>query len=144
MGGCSQEILHENEISFEFRRSFKRLDGMTIQGVIKIVTMGTAGLFVSCSSTSEQVRGALNGARPSSQQVFEKLDVSKDGFLTYEEFQARQKRGGVQALRQAAGNLSSDEMAQKRFAAIDTNSDQRISAAELAAAPQRRGPRKSQ
>jgi len=111
---------------------------MTIQGIIKVLSVGCAGVLASCSSTTSILdRGAAKGkgARPSSQEVLQKLDSNNDGFLSYEEFQARQKKGKAQAERKPLGGLTSDEMKKKRFAAIDTNADQRISAAELAAAP---------
>ena len=110
---------------------------MTIKGIVKIVTFGSAGFLASCSSTSVPALGQakVKGASPNSQDVLQKLDADNDGFLSYQEFQLRQKKAGTQGGRKSLGNFSSDEMKQKRFAAIDTNSDQRISAAELAAAP---------
>ncbi len=110
---------------------------------LKTLTLTLAGLLSSCSSSTQKQgqRGKITGgARPDAATMFRTRDLNNDGFLSYEEFQARAARTGSATARKRTAPTA--EMARKRFATIDANSDQKISLAELKAQPQRR-PRKS-
>jgi len=93
---------------------------------IIITLLAVAVLLNSCSHTNRKGRKG-KGFRPSPAVIMQRLDANKDGGITYDEFNLPSKRGV-----KAPAGVSVEEMRQKRFAKIDSNSDQVITRAELA------------
>lgn len=103
-----------------------------------VATLGIAAVtavLASCAqSSSGQALRKGKGVRPDPSVVFPKLDVNQDGYLSIDEFQSA-KRGKGKLAAATSAVAPSLEKKQKRFAAIDTNGDLKISQQEFVNAP---------
>jgi len=108
----------------------------TTSKINTITIAALAGFFASCTQSTQQGNRGFKqaGQRPSPEALFQKRDSNQDGFISYDEFKLFPKKGGQRA---STNSTPSEDMRRKHFAMIDSNSDQRISLAEMKARPQR-------
>jgi len=128
---------------------------MKMKKILNMISVSVLGVSFAVAQGGGDGEKGPKGARPSAEEVFEKLDEDKDGFLSYDEFKLPERKGPKGGLgkgrkagkggQKGAGKeeMTPEEKKEKRFKKLDTNSDEKISLEELKEG-RRKGPKKPQ